>query len=74
MRNQNVYPYWLRLSFLRKRVVARCHFERAPSFPTHNFYLLETYGLVTSQSPITLYFLTPHFFLGLFGSFILISV
>ena len=38
MRNQNVYPYWLRLQFLRKRVVARCHFERAPSFPAHNFF------------------------------------
>jgi len=27
MRNQNVYPYWLRLSFLRKCEVAWCHFE-----------------------------------------------
>jgi len=38
MRNQNVYPYWLRLSFLRKRVVVWCHFENAPNFPVHNFF------------------------------------
>jgi len=38
MRNQNIYSYWLRLSFWRKRVVAWCHFERAPSFPAHNFF------------------------------------
>jgi len=33
MRNKNVSPYWLRLLFLRKRVVALCQFTRALGFP-----------------------------------------
>jgi len=65
MRNQNVYPYWLRLSFLRKRVVAWCHFEHAPSFPAHNFF----YWSHTDSWLVTNKTLLPHPPL-LFGSFI----
>ena len=34
----HIQNIWLRLSFLRKCVVARCQFVRAPSFPAHNFF------------------------------------
>ena len=63
---QNVYPYWLRLSFLRKRVVAWCHFERAPSFPVHNFF----YWSHTDSWLVTNATILPHPPL-FFGSFIL---
>jgi len=66
MRKQNVYSYWLRLSFLRKHVVAWCHFERAPSFPAHNFFYRSHTDswLVTNETKL------PHPPL-FFGSFIL---
>jgi len=69
MRNQNVYPYWVRLSFLRKRVVAWCHFEHAPSFPAHNlFYWSHTDSWLVTHTTIL-----PHPPL-FFGPFILICV
>jgi len=62
MRNKIVYPYWLRLSFLRKRVVALCQFACAPWFSAHNL-LYMCNGLMT-RSTIKFGFLTPHFVWG----------
>jgi hypothetical protein len=69
MRNHNVYPYWLRLSFLRKHVVVWYHFERAPSFPAHNFF----YWSHTDSWLVTNKTILPHPPL-FFESFILMCV
>jgi len=68
MRNQNVYPYWLRLSFLRKRVAAWCHFESTLTFPAHNFF----YWSHTDSWLITNTTILPHppLFLGLSYSYV----
>ena len=65
---QKVYPYWLRLMLLRKYVVVWCHFERAPSFPAHNFF----YWSHTDSWLVTNKTIVPHppLFLGLSYSYV----